>query len=557
MNIYILLIYLIFIIIILGSSKFYKKYYFNPNKITIVIINSNNLNISYLDKTKYQIVILKKNVTEDVNKLNYMGFETHGINIDFSSIRNTKYVINYITYYFGKVNMIINYFDEITEDKYNYINSNIINVSYLVSKLSEKMKENEKVINIYNKVTNNLILENYVENFTKLLSHKFNLICVIGLINNYDKYNENIKKIFYSNNKEYTGRIIGPDSVFHPNLELNIKESHLENEMKKTLSNILKSKYYIPIGENFVGHSPKINNINLNNYNFSIYAKTGEKLKVNISKKYNIPTKCISINNGISNTISFIIRTFVKDNHEIINTLPTWGFFNEITEQFNKVNVKSLLKVKDNSLYVDFDDIFSKITSLTRLIILVSPINKNDFEDFCKKIPSNILIVIDNCYDDFFDNFQKTNPNDILKYKNSVINLYSFSKFHGLGNLGIGFSITSIYLSKILEQSITYHISNIYEDIAITALNDDVHNSLVRNIYSSERKYIIERIKAKNLHYIDPNQIYILIKCDYKEYEKKLNKINISIVKPIPEFPNYILFYIDSHENNKKMLDAI
>ena len=40
--------------------------------------------------------------------------------------------------------------------------------------------------------------------------------------------------------------------------------------------------------------------------------------------------------------------------------MPTWGFFNEITEQFNKVNVKSPLKVKDNSFYIDFDTFLVK-----------------------------------------------------------------------------------------------------------------------------------------------------------------------------------------------------
>ena len=272
MNIYILLIYLIFIVIIRSSSKFYKKYYLNPNKTTIVIINSKNLDISYLDKSKYQVIIMKKNITDDVDILNNMGFETYGINTDFSFIRNAEYAISYITYYFGKVNMIINYFDEIVEDKYNYLNSNIINVSYFVNKLSEKMKENGKIINIYSKETNNLLLESYVENFTKLLSYKLNFICVTGLINNFDKHNETVRKIIYSNNNEYTGRIISSNSIFFPNLELNINESYLENQMKTVLNNILKSKYYIPIGENFVGHSPKINKINLTNYNFSIYS---------------------------------------------------------------------------------------------------------------------------------------------------------------------------------------------------------------------------------------------------------------------------------------------
>lgn len=568
MNIYILLTFTISILSIYYFSKFYKKYYFNPNKLTVILNDSStseNFDLyKSFDHSKYQVIINNSNPQKYVNFLNKKGIEAYGINTDFSFARNIENGISYILYYFGKVDILVNYYDNLPNKLYfTDVMSYIFNISFFTEKISKKLSSDGKVVNILsknfmsnNKYNSNLLPVVYIENLTKLLSIKYNEICITTIKDTNYRLVDNIKLILNSRNNLYSGRVISPHLQIYSNLELNINEEYLNNKSKSTLKEIGDQDFYTPIGENFIGHSPKINNINLNNYNFSKYPKKS-KLKIEISKKYKIPIDSISINNGITNTMNFIIKTFVKDNHQVITTSPSWELYDDLLNKYNKINVKSKLVIKSNNLQINFDDILNKITPLTRLIILISPINKNEFEDFCKKLPSNIVIAIDNCYDEFTLNSYKTNPAETYKYKNIIINLYSFSKFYGLGNLGIGFSISSIQINKVLEHTISYNISNLYEDIASIALSDNKHNSLIRDSYLSERRYIINRVTSNNIDYIDWNQSFILIKYDHSKLQQKLKNIRISNANPLQELPDYIPFYIDTRDINKKMLDAI
>lgn len=605
MNYYIFILILILIFYIYIINKF-RNIYFNKNKITILITGSTK-GIGYkfascLNPTKYQVIVTgRTNVNNIVQSLLDLGIETYGIYTDFSSICTINYAISYLLCYFGKIDILVNnMYDSNYYSLTNYDNllntykTNLVNVSHFTNSIAQNITNKGKIINIgsiascfnseniisnFSTDFNYILIKNYIEKFTKLLSTKYKNIC-ITCIRIDDIYftpsNKNLEGKIKFNNldelvplfhftlntpyKELSGRIIhSKDFIknnFYSNLELNINNNYIDYNIKNTFQIIKNESFNVQLGENFIGHSPLINQINFNQYNFSKYEKNSNKLKEVLSLKYNVPIQSIAINNGISNTSSFIIQTFVKDFHEVINTVPTWNYYNELVNKFNKVNILSNLIIKNNQLNINYEDILSKITPLTRLIILLSPIDKKSFTEFCRNIPKNIFILIDHCYDEFINYNHKMSQNDILKLDNNIISLFSFSKFHALASIGVGFSISKYQISSILEQSNIFNISEFIQDIILTALNDNQHNQFVKTQYSNEKKYIIQRLQNNNIHFIDSHQNFIYIKYNQNIFTQKLLSHNFKSYQNF-YIKNYVPIIIDSHDINKKILDIL
>ena len=118
-------------------------------------------------------------------------------------------------------------------------------------------------------------------------------------------------------------------------------------------------------------------------------------------KKHKVNEENILFHNGTINFLDKIISIFVKENHEIITTEDCWGIINSIGLNQNK-DITRVENIYAKYVEINFNRLALSLSSNTRLIYLVGPIYKSEFEKFLEKIPKNLIIVIDFCYNDFF-----------------------------------------------------------------------------------------------------------------------------------------------------------
>jgi histidinol-phosphate/aromatic aminotransferase/cobyric acid decarboxylase-like protein len=340
-----------------------------------------------------------------------------------------------------------------------------------------------------------------------------------------------------------TGRVFYSSNIINKTLghDLELCVPYLDSNINNIISN-MDQKY---LGLNALGYSKYIKYAGLESYN----NKKNINLKSEIAKKYDCNVDNILFHNGILNFLSKITNVFVKKNHEIMCFDNSWSVFDNIIH--DKI-VKNDYSIEKNISYFsynvpDYKKMKNDINGITRMLYFVGPLNKDDFENFIKNIPKNIIIVVDFCYDDYVNYEKNLKMNDCLNYENPIISINTFSKFYGLPAINLSFSISNIELKDILSYFFYYDVNNITEEIAIKALRDVEHQKNVEFFYKNEIEKFQNLLENKQIKFKIPTPISMII----------YTKINI------PNNLRQFLFYdndgninivINNKENNMEIL---
>jgi histidinol-phosphate aminotransferase len=96
----------------------------------------------------------------------------------------------------------------------------------------------------------------------------------------------------------------------------------------------------------------------------------------------------------------------------------------------------------------DLDAMAAAITGRTRLVVVCSPNNptsavvtKTEFEAFMEKVPSDLLVILDEAYAEFVTDPEAVDGRALVRRYPNLVMLRTFSKAYGLAGLRIGYGI--------------------------------------------------------------------------------------------------------------------
>ena len=572
---FILIIYIIFCI---NNQELFTN---NNKKIVLITGATSGIGKSLINlfkSSKYKLIIHGR----DCNKLKEIINDNKNIDIetvclDLSKKKNIYVLIQQMIVRHKKVDILINnFYDSSNPDDIEYqISTNLTNTLLLTNKLCEIMSDEGKIINISSGLSDSIetngnfidmysIIKSSIEKFTKIMASKlYDGKVGITCLKINDSYKSNLtdkhlnKDILLKNPKELhmcfkylididwreiTGKIITSSSIIDGSVFklFDSKYSYNEDTIYSTI-NESQTKNKI-LGENLVKMSDNINPlIRSKNWDFSKYATNKGTLKKILAKKYNVDTDNICFHNGTVNFLDKMITLLVENNHEIITPENSWGIIDVLVGNQNKSIIRTSFEVKNNFVQPNFNSILKEINSNTRLIYLISPINKKEFDMFLSKIPKSLPIIIDFCYNEFYpenlntssDHSNETiiNMGDYLS--TNIIAVNTFSKFYSIPGLNLSYSVTNNKISQMIEQNFHYPISNLTEEIAITALEDKIRNKETINYYNNERSRLSTILKGRKIKFFFTYQNSIYIKTKFKLEEiniiLKKNRINLDI----------------------------
>ena len=151
---------------------------------------------------------------------------------------------------------------------------------------------------------------------------------------------------------------------------------------------------------------------------------------------------------GSDSLIAYCLNAFCSGENEI---LTSEGSFIGIYVNAKKLqrNLK-LVGLKNYSF--DLNAILKNVTRKTKIIYLANPNNptgtcflKEEFDQFLRKIPKNILIILDEAYE-LYTRDNKEIPNGMDYELDNLLVLRTLSKSHGLAGLRLGYAIGPQYL---------------------------------------------------------------------------------------------------------------
>ncbi|KYH35393.1 histidinol-phosphate aminotransferase 2 [Clostridium tepidiprofundi DSM 19306] len=288
------------------------------------------------------------------------------------------------------------------------------------------------------------------------------------------------------------------------------------------------------------------------------------ELKNKLAKKYGVKHEQIFCGEGSDALIRCICEVFLKPGEESIMAEVTFPRYESATKLMGGKCIK--IPMKDNGL--DIEAMVSAITERTRIIWFCNPNNptgtifkKDEFEALLKKIPEDVIIVMDEAYIEYVTD--KDFP-DSLNYINdypNMISLRTFSKAYGLASLRVGYGIANEEIVTYLNRVIGPFDVNLYAQVAAVAALDD--EEFIKKVYDTNnegKEYLYEQFKEMNLPYIDTNSNFIMVntKASSEVIFDKLLRQGM-IVRPghLLGMPGWLRVTIGTMEQNKKFIECL
>jgi histidinol-phosphate aminotransferase len=234
-----------------------------------------------------------------------------------------------------------------------------------------------------------------------------------------------------------------------------------------------------------------------------------------ISNKMSISPNQLIFGAGSDEIISLISQTYIDKHDEAITCTPSFPQYKATVTAMGG-NMIELPLV--NHVY-DLKGILSKITSKTKIIFISNPNNptgtiiaKQELLEFIKKVPSNILIVIDEAYYEYVSDKDYLQSLPLLKDYDNLMILRTFSKMHGLASMRIGYGIANSNIIELINRVRgPFNVNTQAQMAAIASINDE---EFVKTAFENNKKvkeYTYEKCEVLGLSYIKTHGNFIMI----------------------------------------------
>lgn len=239
-----------------------------------------------------------------------------------------------------------------------------------------------------------------------------------------------------------------------------------------------------------------------------------------------------------------------------------------------QVTEGKLIEVATRDNGYDLDAIADAIDAHTRIVFIANPNNPtgalvtaDEMDAFLEKIPEYVLVVLDEAYGDFAEDFARrrsvvySRSLDYIRQDRNAILLKTFSKTHGLAGLRVGYGIGPARLMSLFAPLRTiFSVSSIAQAAAAAALHDTEHiQKAVRN--NAEQAEIVSA-GLERLGFAVPqtwaNFLYCELGQDAAAFSEKLREAGV-VVQPLRMWgaPTAIRISIGTPEENARLLKTL
>ncbi len=286
-------------------------------------------------------------------------------------------------------------------------------------------------------------------------------------------------------------------------------------------------------------------------------------LRSAVSKKFNVSGNQIVFGNGSNDILELVARAFLGKDTEAIYSQHAFAVYPLVTQAVGAKGV--VVPAKDYAH--DLAGFSKAITTKTRIIFIANPnnptgtlINKDALRAFIHAVPSNILILLDEAYDEYLSAEYKSEAISWLAEFPNLIISRTFSKAYGLAGLRVGFGLMHADVADMLNRvRQPFNVNSLAQVAAIASLADD---DFVARSYAANKAgmaQLMQGFKQLGLEYIPSHANFISFKVkNTSDTNQKLLQNGV-IVRPIAnyEMPDYLRVSIGLFSENARFLEVL
>jgi histidinol-phosphate aminotransferase len=291
---------------------------------------------------------------------------------------------------------------------------------------------------------------------------------------------------------------------------------------------------------------------------------SGYNLIQKISEYLEVSPQNIVLGNGSDEIIGMLTCGLLEPGDEAILPYPSFLMYEITVRSAGATPVFVPLK----SLSIDLEGIKEKITSRTRMVFLCNPNNptgtiifKKDFENFLNKIPSDVIVVVDEAYIEFVRDQNCLKSIEYLDNARPLVTLRTFSKVYGLAGLRIGYGVMPDKMANLLNRiRLPFNANSLAQAAACAALEDTVFFEKVITLIHQGLDFLYDSLDRLGVTYFPTQTNFILIDVckDADEiYEKMLRQGVIVRSMRSYGYPHYIRINAGLHKENIRFIKAL
>ena len=332
-----------------------------------------------------------------------------------------------------------------------------------------------------------------------------------------------------------------------------------------------KKKKYIKLSanESALGMSPKVLKIlKSKSYKISKYPDSKAiDLRKSISSKFKCNFNKIICGSGSDEVIQMICQLFLKTGDEVI--VPQYSFL--MYRIYASIVGAKIVFSEEKNFKVSVENIIKRVNKKTKIVFIANPNNptgtyleKKELINLRKKLNKNILLVVDDAYDEYMIDKNYSSGLNIFKNKKNVFILRTFSKIYGLASLRVGWGYGDRKIINALNMiKPPFNVNKIAQLCAIESLKDSkfITKSVKHNLFWSKK--IKNSLEQFNIFCNKVSANFLLLnfdkcKLNANNVEKKLlNKGLILRDTKTYGIKNCLRLTIGNNSENKLFLKSI
>ena len=219
----------------------------------------------------------------------------------------------------------------------------------------------------------------------------------------------------------------------------------------------IKNSVKLASNENPLGPSPKALDAVQNHLGAMHRYPDGSAhvLTDKLARKYGVKPENVIVGNGSDDIIALLAQGFLRQGNEALMPLPSFLMYEISVKVAGGVPVMVPLKGLD----IDLDAVLSGITPRTTMIFLTNPnnptgshITEKALADFMKRVPDNVMVIMDEAYIEFARDKAVFNALAEPLKDPRMVSLRTFSKAYGLAGFRVGYGVMDSEIAGILHR---------------------------------------------------------------------------------------------------------
>lgn len=287
-------------------------------------------------------------------------------------------------------------------------------------------------------------------------------------------------------------------------------------------------------------------------------------LRAAVSRHLQVEPDQLVFGNGSDEVIRLIAKAYLNNGDEAVMAEKTFPRYrsNVFLEGGKPVLVPLINGVHD------LTSMLEGITEKTKMIFMCNPNNptgtivgKEELLDFIEQVPSNILVIVDEAYNEYVttENYLQTIPL-LNRFPNLVI-LRTFSKIYGLASLRIGYGVMSEEIAtELIKVKDVFNVNQVAQRAAEISIQDIYHVQICKEKNEVERVFLEGELNRLELSYFPSEANFMMIDCGCTgdEITEELLRNGIVVrTGSLLGFPNRIRYTIGTRRDNEKFISIV